>query len=103
LNGLTVIAASPGYDLLAVTKREGKLHSVPVIGWTIRVQEDGGAEMVQPVLPRPVAHHPDVAYAVRWPDGRVHDLGTDCFYRSVEEWVFSVRTQACGHELVGTA
>jgi hypothetical protein len=103
VNGFTVIAAAPGYDMVAVHRRRGTLYAVPVIGWSVRQQENGVAEAVRPILPRPMAYDPNVAYAIRWPDGRVHDLESDAFYRSMDEWTFDTRRVATGHEMGGTA
>ena len=105
-----VVAAAPGFEFLAVGKHDGKVCSVPVIAWEFLMREGGiGIHGWRPITFGFVKGSPDMAYAIRCPDGRVYatedccELTHDSAHASVEAWSFSVRARACGCNLVGTA
>ena len=104
-----VVSAAAGFELVAVSERGGTVCSVPVIAWAIVMSEGPVVAGLRPITCGFVEDDSRMAYAVKCPDGRIYamldypHLSPGPTHTSVEEWAFSVRARACGHDLEGSA
>jgi hypothetical protein len=106
MGAFTVISAAPGFELLVVGKQCGTVRSIPIVGWSMRLLEDGFIDHMRPILCAFVpSGRSDEVQALKWPDGRVCQLSETehLLHASVEEWLYAVRVRACGCWVEGTA